>query len=835
MEMESTGSGIDRHEDEDKASDSNDICDGNDNGNDDPTTTSSPVTAKVADESSLTSSETKKKKHKKRKASKGRLKKLWRRAASSPPGITSRSEWVELIELHSDWKSCRDVDNEEKMGGGGGVATDLKAMMGPLPGPSVLLATQQPRDFRQIENWQATSGSDHRDVLMHLLFGSGGGNNGDIDATNSTKQHKKKKRKVTPSFTNDEQNVSQNSIVNLPPLPSWSNIGNMASVGGVAVIEIDIAGGEKDASCPLMPSQRIMDTINAKSDNVWSSLLQSNSDKGKGTSDGNDGSDKVKRTVGAACKVKMFQGNKQTRCMSDVLMFLPPPPEIQTKQQNGCVEFLPAMNALLLKPRQLRSEGFPIEVTANRTPNPEISSKTLKARQRICKISQVIDAVPMTEEEDALELVRSLSVDAVVGDTDQDEDRSSRCDDFTKMEHYVKSFSHDQARSGDSSDAEVTQQKRQQKIFAIDCEMVQTSSGPELARVSMIMFSGGDAGDCSNISSNKEDEEESTVVFDELVKPRRRVLDYLTEYSGITSKMLKDVSTRIEHIQISLLSLIDENDILVGHSLENDLLALRLVHNKVIDTSVIFRGNNGRKFSLRHLSNVLLQKKIQQGCGSYGHCSTEDAEAALVLALRRARRGTSFRLKENSKRESILGVFQKVNRAAKDQGGDSECFAERNDGSCVCIGPNDWISKYASDGSHHVLSCDSIMNSMAMAVPSWLSSDKASKRAGFLWANLLCEKSSTGGEGGWKKEVDKLDEILKALVDRVPYHIPILLVFQRNYKRALALTQQRKAALNPKATCSWTSAQEEEWKELLEQSRQCEAIWIGSACPSASS
>ena len=232
------------------------------------------------------------------------------------------------------------------------------------------------------------------------------------------------------------------------------------------------------------------------------------------------------------------------------------------------------------------------------------------------------------------------------------------------------------------------------------------------------------------------------------------------EYSGITPKVLQDVDTRIEHIQLRLLSLIDENDILVGHSLDNDLRALRLVHNKVVDTSVVFRGFNGRKFSLRHLSNVLLQKKIQQGCGSSGHCSTEDAEASLVLALRRARRGNSFGLKENSKRQNILNVFQKVNRAARDQSRDSESFAERNDGSCVCIGPNDWISKYASDGAQHVLSCDSIMNSMSMAVPSWLSSDKSFKRAGFMWANLRCEDGSTDGKDGWKNEVNKLDEIM---------------------------------------------------------------------------
>jgi len=367
------------------------------------------------------------------------------------------------------------------------------------------------------------------------------------------------------------------------------------------------------------------------------------------------------------------------------------------------------------------------------------------------------------------------------------------------------------------------------KVYALDCEMVETPAGPELARVSVIMLTEDKA--------NPNEDEKYDVVLDELVKPRRKILDFLTEYSGIKPKMLIDVGTRIEHIQLHLLSLIDENDILVGHSLENDLRALRLVHTKVVDTSVVFRGITGRKFSLRHLSNVLLQKKIQQGCGTSGHCSTEDAEAALILALRRARRGSSFGLKENGRKQNILTLFQRINREASDQSKETGCFAERNDGSCVCIGPNDWIMKYAqsNQGAHHVLNCESLMNSMSMAVPSWLSNEKSTKRAGLLWANLRCESRSSNGKGQWKNEVKKLDELMGALIERVPTSIPILFVFQQNYEKAIALTKQRKAALNPKATCSWTSVQEDEWNKCMEQSRLGEAVWIGGACSPASS
>ena len=211
-----------------------------------------------------------------------------------------------------------------------------------------------------------------------------------------------------------------------------------------------------------------------------------------------------------------------------------------------------------------------------------------------------------------------------------------------------------------------------------------------------------------------------------------------------------------------LLALIDKNDIIIGHSLENDLRALRLVHDKVVDTSVIFRKANDRKLSLRHLSNVLLQRKIQAGGGSTGHCSTEDAQASLVLALRRARRGSSFGLNDNAQRQSVLDLFSK-NRAkcsATVAGREAGSFSDRNEGSCVCIGPGEWISKYAMGGTHHVLSCDSIMDSMSMAVPSWLSSNNPSKRAGLLWAHLHCEVKNTDGEGRWNNAGKKLDNIV---------------------------------------------------------------------------
>jgi len=108
----------------------------------------------------------------------------------------------------------------------------------------------------------------------------------------------------------------------------------------------------------------------------------------------------------------------------------------------------------------------------------------------------------------------------------------------------------------------------------------------------------------------------------------------------------------------------------------------------------------------------MLKRQIQNG--DNGHCSIEDAKAALILVTRRARLGPAFQLKENSRGKSMLRTFQSINRET------NECavnFAECSKGPCVCIGSNKWINRYAkSDGSQHALTCESLLNSMVSQI-----------------------------------------------------------------------------------------------------------------------
>ncbi|XP_069666192.1 RNA exonuclease 5 isoform X4 [Haliaeetus albicilla] len=149
-------------------------------------------------------------------------------------------------------------------------------------------------------------------------------------------------------------------------------------------------------------------------------------------------------------------------------------------------------------------------------------------------------------------------------------------------------------------------------LFGLDCEMCLTAKGNEVTRVSLV-----DAqGQC---------------LLNELVKPESTVLNYRTRFSGITKKMLLPVKTRLSDIQTRLKKILPHDAVLVGHSLNADLQALEMIHPSVIDTSLLFARNEGRRFKLKFLAKAVLGKEIQ--CEQkLGHDPAEDARAALELA-----------------------------------------------------------------------------------------------------------------------------------------------------------------------------------------------------------
>ncbi|KAH9813311.1 hypothetical protein DFH28DRAFT_897063 [Melampsora americana] len=209
------------------------------------------------------------------------------------------------------------------------------------------------------------------------------------------------------------------------------------------------------------------------------------------------------------------------------------------------------------------------------------------------------------------------------------------------------------------------------KLLGIDCEMCITENGSELTRCTIVGKDG-------------------KPILDELVKPESPIIDYLTRFSGITATRLEGVTTTLRDVQIKLTSILDFDTVLVGHSLECDLRALKLSHPWVIDTSVIYQHPKGlpMKPSLKWLAQKWLNKEIQitkPGSSIVGHDSEEDARTALELVLKKMEKGPGFGEFVND----VESIFERMSRGSEpkrvaviDHGGGLNCSKATS--SMVC-------------------------------------------------------------------------------------------------------------------------------------------------------
>lgn len=202
-------------------------------------------------------------------------------------------------------------------------------------------------------------------------------------------------------------------------------------------------------------------------------------------------------------------------------------------------------------------------------------------------------------------------------------------------------------------------------VFAVDCEMCFTGCGLELTKVSIVKSDGN-------------------LVYESFVRPERDIVDYNTRFSGITEKDLttstfygggggsissnarrsstasnsssssscsggytKTVKT-LKEVQRDLLKFIFEDTILIGHSIENDLKALKLIHKTIIDTSITFPHFYGLPYrrSLKSLTKSILKRDIQ--LQENGHCCFEDSRATLELMLWKVRKDFRTLLEQTS-------------------------------------------------------------------------------------------------------------------------------------------------------------------------------------------
>jgi len=153
-------------------------------------------------------------------------------------------------------------------------------------------------------------------------------------------------------------------------------------------------------------------------------------------------------------------------------------------------------------------------------------------------------------------------------------------------------------------------------VYGIDGEMLFTTNGLQLCKVTVVGIDG-------------------RLVYETIIRPDDTIIDYNTRFSGVTARDLKRGSVKtLKDVQNDLLGFINANTILIGHGLENDLRALKLVHMTVIDTSLVFPHYYGMPFrrSLKSIVQSYLKREIQaeKACG---HDSYEDARSGVELML----------------------------------------------------------------------------------------------------------------------------------------------------------------------------------------------------------
>ncbi|EOA25434.1 hypothetical protein CARUB_v10018767mg [Capsella rubella] len=153
------------------------------------------------------------------------------------------------------------------------------------------------------------------------------------------------------------------------------------------------------------------------------------------------------------------------------------------------------------------------------------------------------------------------------------------------------------------SDAGMKTSMISNQMVAVDCEMVLCEDGTEgVVRVGAV-------------------DRNLKVILDEFVKPHKPVIDYRTAITGVTAEDIKKATLSLVDIQAKLSPFLSTGTILIDHPI-------------VIDTSLVFKFPNARKFrrpSLNTLCMAMLGYEVQK-TGVSHHC-VHDAAAAMKLVL----------------------------------------------------------------------------------------------------------------------------------------------------------------------------------------------------------
>jgi RNA exonuclease 1 len=284
------------------------------------------------------------------------------------------------------------------------------------------------------------------------------------------------------------------------------------------------------------------------------------------------------------------------------------------------------------------------------------------------------------------------------------------------------------------------------KVVAIDCEMCKTEGGAfELTRISLVDWDGNE-------------------ILDELVKPETPIMDYLTQYSGITQEMLEPIKTTLADIQKRLLDIITPTTILIGHSLNADLIALKLTHPFIVDTSVIYPHPRGPplKSSLKWLTQKYVGREIQKQHGATGHDSVEDARAVLDLVKQKCEKGPQW----GSSEASSESIFKRLKRATRPK----PFRVDQNEEEFRTTAIVDWGSPQRGHGTHAdiIIGCGNdreVTEGIKRVVVGDKDGDMASRMGvDFVWGRFR-ELEAIRGWWSASKTVDN-DELRREALSR---------------------------------------------------------------------
>jgi DNA polymerase III epsilon subunit-like protein len=335
-------------------------------------------------------------------------------------------------------------------------------------------------------------------------------------------------------------------------------------------------------------------------------------------------------------------------------------------------------------------------------------------------------------------------------------------------------------------------------IFALDCEMLETTIGIELGRATLCQCEHYDTA--SGAMTTK-------LVFDAFVRPQNPVVDYKTQYSGLTAEIINDAANTVslEQVQACVLQLVHPQDLLVGHSLENDLHAIRWIHPTVIDTAVLFRrkGRNISKCSLQLLARLLLKKHIQNP--DRPHCSQEDAVTALELAIRRAVEGPRFDIASSPMMENWFTAC-------------SQNPSSHNATTFVGIGTNKWLQ-------NNIVRSSTTAHAVVIG-------DTATIKTGSCIATA-CAKNAPF-RAAWATFAADTIHSLETTIARVhtDFRGVLVVALQTGVDGAKAILEEKRRRQNPKATLRWTDADETRLGEAMRIARDGYVVYITQS-PSA--